>query len=56
MKPSHHTSVYNMTQNNDVVYGLSPGQPMKPKMSASEIGDKCISGYMMGLMKSDAAH
>ena len=55
MKPSHSTSVYNMTQNNDVVYGLTPGQPMKPKMNASEIGDKCISGYMMGLMKSDAS-
>ena len=40
-----------MTQSNDVVYGLTPGQPMKPKMNASEIGDKCISGYMMGLMK-----
>lgn len=55
MNPSHPTSRYQMAQHNDVVYGLSPGQPMKPKMNASEIGDKCISGYMMGLMKVGAS-
>lgn len=55
MKPSHSTSVYNMTQNNDVVYGLTPGQPKKPIMNASEIGDECISSYMLGLMKSGAS-
>ncbi len=54
MNPSHHTARYQMTQTNDVVYGLSPSQPMKPKTSASETGDKCISGYMMGLMKVGA--
>jgi spore coat protein CotF len=54
MNPSHHTARYAMTQNNDVVYGLTPSQPRKPKMNASEIGDKCISNYMLGLMKADA--
>ncbi|MCQ6276758.1 spore coat protein [Bacillus sp. V3B] len=55
MNPSHHTVRYTMTQNNDVVYGLTPSQPRKPKMNASEIGDKCISNYMMGLMKAGAS-
>jgi spore coat protein CotF len=54
MNPSHHTARYAMTQSNDVVYGLTPSQPRKPKMNASEIGDKCISNYMMGLMKAGA--
>lgn len=54
MNPSHHTARYAMTQSNDVVYGLTPSQPRKPKMDASEIGDKCISNYMLGLMKAGA--
>jgi len=55
MNPSHHTARYAMTQSNDVVYGLTPSQPRKPKMNASEIGDKCISNYMLGLMKAGAS-
>jgi len=55
MNPSHHTSRYEMTQSNDVVYGLTPSQPRKPKMNASEIGDRCISNYMLGLIKADSA-
>lgn len=54
MNPSHHTTRYAMTQSNDVMYGLTPGQPKKPKMNASEIGDQCISNYMLGLMKADS--
>ena len=52
MIPSHHTARYAMTQSNDVVYGLTPSPPKKPKMNASEIGDQCISNYMLGLMKA----
>jgi spore coat protein CotF len=55
MNPSHHTARYAMTQSNDVVYGLTPSQPRKPKMNASEIGDQCISNYMVGLMKAGAS-
>lgn len=54
MNPSQDTASYKMTQTNDVVYGVTPSQPSKPKMNASEIGDKCISNYMLGLMKADA--
>ena len=52
MNPSHHTTRYTMTQSNDVVYGLTPSQPKKPKMNASEIGDQCISNYMLGINES----
>ncbi|WP_428909419.1 spore coat protein [Niallia sp. Krafla_26] len=54
MNPSHHTTRYAMTQSNDVVYGLTPSEPKKPKMNASEIGDQCITNYMLGLMKAEA--
>lgn len=54
MNPSHHTTRYEMTQSNDVVYGLTPSAPKKPKMNASEIGDQCITNYMLGLMKAGA--
>jgi len=54
MNPSQPTSSYKMTQSNDVAYGLTPSQPRKPKMDASEIGDRCISNYMLGLIKADA--
>lgn len=53
--PSHHTTKYMMNQSNDVVYGLKPGQPTMPHTNASQIGDKCISNYMMGLVKSSAS-
>jgi spore coat protein CotF len=54
MDPSHDTTKYMMKQSNDVVYGVTPSQPSKPKMNASEIGDKCISSYMLGLVKAGA--
>jgi spore coat protein CotF len=52
--PSHPTTKYMMNQSNDVIYGLKPGQPKTPHTNASQIGDKCISNYMMGLIKSSA--
>ncbi|WP_223703166.1 spore coat protein [Sutcliffiella deserti] len=54
-KPSVSTQVYKMTQNNDVVYGLKPGQPKKPNQSISEISDKGLSAYMLGNTKSLAS-
>lgn len=53
--PSHPTSSYKMNQSNEVVYGLTPSKPSKPKQSASEIGDKCISSLMLACMKSTAS-
>ncbi len=53
-KPSHGTKVFNMQQSNDVVYGLKPSQPQKPVQSINEIGDQCISSFMLGQCKSMA--
>ena len=53
--PSRETASYKMTQSNDVVYGLTPGQPKTPHTNASQIGDQCISNYMMGLVKASAS-
>ncbi len=50
--PAVPTQQYRMTQNNDVVYGLTPGQPKKPAQSAQEISDQNISGFMLGNTKS----
>lgn len=54
-KPSVPTQTYNMTQNNDVVYGMQPSQPKKPAQSANELNDQCISSFMMGCLKSAAS-
>jgi spore coat protein CotF len=53
--PSHPTKKYMMKQNNNVAYGLTPGQPNKPMQSIEQINDKGISGHMMGLIKSTAS-
>lgn len=52
--PSHPTSSYMMKQSNDVVYGMKSSQPTKPKQSAAEIGDKCLSSIMLSCMKTAA--
>nr|WP_238389632.1 spore coat protein [Virgibacillus sp. MSP4-1] len=52
--PSMPTSSYKMNQSNEVTYGLTPSQPSKPKQSVSELDDKCISSFMMGLAKANA--
>lgn len=53
--PSKPTQSYKMTQGNDFVYGLTPSQPKKPLQSVSEITDECISGLMLGSVKSGAS-
>ncbi|GAM15659.1 spore coat protein [Mesobacillus selenatarsenatis] len=50
--PTIPTQQYEMTQNNDVIYGLKPGQPKKPMTSLNEISDQGISGFMLGQAKS----
>jgi spore coat protein CotF len=52
--PSKPTQSYKMTQGNDFVYGLTPSQPKKPLQSVAEITDECISGLMLGGVKSVA--
>ncbi|AZV40964.1 spore gernimation protein GerQ [Peribacillus asahii] len=53
--PSKRTESYNMTQDNDFIYGLTPTQPKKPMQSVSEITDECVSGLMLGAVKSMAS-
>ena len=50
--PTVPTQQYKMNQNNDVMYGLKPGQPKKPMQSLNEITDEGISGFMLGQTKS----
>jgi spore coat protein CotF len=52
--PSKPTSSYKMNQDNNVIYGLTPSQPSKPKQSVQEINDQCYSSFMMGLCKACA--
>lgn len=52
--PAVKTQVYEMNENNDVVYGTKPTQPKAPAQSVNEINDQCISGFMMGGLKSCA--
>lgn len=54
-KPSKSTYVYKMEQNNNTVYGLTPSQPKKPKTAVNQLSDQCISGFMLGLAKSNAS-
>ncbi|WP_100332258.1 spore coat protein [Bacillus xiapuensis] len=52
--PKVPTQSYQMTQNNDFIYGLTPTQPKKPLQSVSEINDETVSGLMLGAVKSTA--
>lgn len=53
--PTTPTQVYEMTENNDVLYGMAPSQPKSPAQSLNEINDECITGFMMGALKSCAS-
>ncbi|MCA0971689.1 spore coat protein [Halobacillus litoralis] len=53
--PATPTQQYKMTQNNDAVYGVKPGQPKKPNQSVSDLSDKGLSAYMLGQTKSLAS-
>lgn len=53
--PQVPTQQYKMQQNNDVTYGMSAGQPKKPKQSVSEFTDECYSSFMLGHTKTVAS-
>ncbi|WP_245339053.1 spore coat protein [Paenibacillus shirakamiensis] len=54
-KPTHETSTYMMQQPTHVTYGIKPSQPKKPNQSLADVKDAGISGYMLGLIKSNAS-
>ncbi|HEY4600902.1 MAG TPA: spore coat protein [Cerasibacillus sp.] len=53
--PTVKTQVYEMTESNDVLFGMQPSQPKSPAQSVQEINDQCISGFMMAALKSSAS-
>ncbi len=53
--PSTPTQQYKMQQDNNVTYGLKPGQPKKPKQSVNELTDECFSSFMLGQTKGLAS-
>ncbi|MBN6204927.1 spore coat protein [Ralstonia pickettii] len=54
-EPAVKTQTYNMAASNNTIYGMEPKQPKTPAQSVNEINDECISGFMMGHLKSSAS-
>lgn len=55
-EPAVKVQTYNFSQpSNNTIYGMQPSQPKKPAQSLNEINDECISGFMMGCLKSCAS-
>lgn len=52
--PAVPTQTYNMTENNDIIYGMQPTPPKVPAQSVNELTDECISGFMLGALKTNA--
>ncbi|AUJ24724.1 MULTISPECIES: spore coat protein [Virgibacillus] len=50
--PAVPTQQYEMQQDNNVVYGITPGQPKKPNASINDLSDQGLSAYMLGNTKS----
>jgi spore coat protein CotF len=54
-EPTVKTQTYNMASDNDVLYGMTPSQPKKPAQSLTEINDQCVTGFIAGVLKSNAS-
>jgi spore coat protein CotF len=54
-KPSQETATYKIKNMTQPIYGIKPTQPKKPCQSLAEMKDECISGFMIGLVKSHAS-
>lgn len=52
--PAVPTQTYNMTESNDIIYGMQPSPPKTPAQSVNELTDECISGFMLGVLKTNA--
>jgi len=53
--PSKRTESYEMKQDNDFTYGLTPTAPKKLMQNLSEISDEFISGAMLACCKTGAS-
>lgn len=52
--PSVPTQTYHIENLSDVTYGMQPSAPKSPAQSVSGINDECVSGYLLGILKSTA--
>ncbi|MFD1850887.1 spore coat protein [Oceanobacillus bengalensis] len=56
LEPTVKPQTYNFSQtSNNTIYGMQPSQPKTPAQSVNEINDECITGFMMGCLKSNAS-
>jgi spore coat protein CotF len=53
--PAMRTQTYNMTQDNDFIYGLKSSQPKKPIQNVTELNDESVSALILGTLKSNAS-
>lgn len=53
--PAVPTQQYQMTQSNEVIYGMQPSQPAKPIQSVNELTDQELSSFMLGQTKTLAS-
>lgn len=53
--PTVPTQTYQMTESNDIIYGMQPSPPKVPAQSVNELTDECISGFMLGALKANAS-
>lgn len=54
-EPTVKTQTYIMEQSNNVMYGMQASAPKSPSQTVNQINDECVSGYMLGVMKSTAS-
>lgn len=53
--PAVPTQTYQMTESNNIIYGMQPSPPKTPAQSVNELNDECISGFMLGILKENAS-
>ena len=53
--PAQPTQTYNMTQNNDFIYGLAPSAPKKPIQSEMEMSEELVAGCLLSYAKNNAS-
>lgn len=53
--PTVPTQTYNMSENTNAIYGMQPGAPKTPADSVQKINDECVSGFLLGGLKTLAS-
>ena len=52
--PAVKTQTYNMQEGNESIYGMKQSSPKTPIQSLNELNDECISGFLIGHLKTVA--